>query len=235
MVDIARKSKFVRNTGTFEQKCLPLISHIDNSAKAKPRRTSHSYPNGPSSKNGDALAPRTIQGTSANSMRLRCSMDRPRQTARSGDAGAWGVARAAWALVVLATCAHAQFPFGSTMEGSEQLEAYIGVQCEASHEPCRHVVDVRSLYKHTHPNFPDERLALGPHSYISLSIAAQDANGSYTVLLHQVDLCSPSPCSHVLPGAPGLLSSCFFPQAPVFTVHSGPGGRDESRDTLSDL
>jgi len=128
--------------------------------------------------------------------------------AQSGDEGARGaVMRGTWVLIMLAACAHAQFPFGSTMEGSEQLEAYIGVQCAGTHEPCRHVVDVRSLYKHTHPGFPDQRLALGPHAYISLSIAAKDAQGNYSVLLHQV-------CSlHLLfclPRAPVLFPSALM-------------------------
>ena len=36
----------------------------------------------------------------------------------------------ALAALLLNNVCIAQFPFGNTMEGSEQLEAYIGVQCE---------------------------------------------------------------------------------------------------------
>ena len=96
----------------------------------------------------------------------------------------YGVCRT-WAVLLLAAGVNAQFPFGSTMEGSEQLEAYIGVECADPRHPCRHAVDVRRIYRHTHPNFPDYRLALGPHAYISLSVSAKGAEGNYSVLLHQ--------------------------------------------------
>lgn len=63
----------------------------------------------------------------------------------------------AWTVVVLGLCwsvrVRAQFPFGKAMEGSEQLEAYVGIECGATadaYAPCEHAVDVRHIYKHTH-------------------------------------------------------------------------------------
>ena len=89
------------------------------------------------------------------------------------------------ALLIATGRAAAQFPFGNAMEGSEQLEAYITVQCAAG-KACQQAMDVRSIYKHTHSGFPDYRLALGPHSYIQLAITpATGAKGNYSLLLHQ--------------------------------------------------
>jgi len=94
----------------------------------------------------------------------------------------------AMAQLALVPRCRAGLPFGNAMEGSEQLEASVTVDCAARHEPCQKAVDVRSIYKHTHPDFPDHRLALGPHAYVSLSVfpgGAVEAPRNYSVLLHQ--------------------------------------------------
>jgi hypothetical protein len=83
----------------------------------------------------------------------------------------------------------AQLPFGKTMEGSDQLEAFITVKCNAEHEPCRHTVDSHKIYKHTYNGFPDHRLAIGPHAYFQLAISPggmqAGLSANYSVLLHQ--------------------------------------------------